>query len=323
MSTKFAQSVLRELNKFRTNPRSIERQCELVRKGFSRIRHGDPFLKEIDYFIQELQSMNTLPALELNDALTEAAKKELPNFVGKSVYQKYRRAEDVKGIVPDLYMSAYPAMVADDGADEPINVLTKVLLDKQDRFKEGRNILCDSKFTQVGIAHEVFEEENWVICIFASKIVDDEPEYELPQGDLTELKKAFDILDTNGNQKLDMAEIKKAMDNMRFYQTDPDLYSILKDLSDSDKCSWPKFANYANKRLTDRKTREGLETIFSLLIDDPDKETISFETFRKICNELDSGLSDEQIKDILQASTSNGKEITFEEFEEYMKNLEK
>ena len=197
MSTKFAQSVLRELNKFRTNPRSIERQCELVRKGFSRIRHGDPFLKEIDYFIQELQSMNTLPALELNDALTEAAKKELPNFVGKSVYQKYRRAEDVKGIVPDLYM--------------PINVLTKVLLDKQDRFKEGRNILCDSKFTQVGIAHEVFEEENWVICIFASKIVDDEPEYELPQGDLTELKKAFDILDTNGNQKLDMAEIKKAM----------------------------------------------------------------------------------------------------------------
>ena len=158
MSTKFAQSVLRELNKFRTNPRSIERQCELVRKGFSRIRHGDPFLKEIDYFIQELQSMSTLPALELNDVLTEAAKKELPNFVGKSVYQKYRRSEDVKGIVPDLYMSAYPAMVADDGADEPINVLTKVLLDKQDRFKEGRNILCDSKFTQVGIAHEVFEE---------------------------------------------------------------------------------------------------------------------------------------------------------------------
>ena len=43
-------------------------------------------------------------------------------------------------------------MVADDGADDPINVLTKILLDKQDRYKEGRDILCDSKFTQVGIA---------------------------------------------------------------------------------------------------------------------------------------------------------------------------
>ena len=323
MSTKFAQNVFRELNKFRQNPRSIQHQVELVRKGFSRIRRGDPFLKEIEFFIQDLQSMNSLPVLELNDNLTEAAQQELQNFVSSENYKKYRRGDDLKGIIPDLYAKANPAMVADDGADEPVNVLTKVLLDKQDRFKDGRNILCDPKFTQVGIAHEVFEEENWVILLFASKEVEEEPELELPKGDLTELKKAFDILDAKGTGKLDMVEIKKTMDNMRFYQTDPDLYSILKDLSENDKCSWPKFANYANQKLTDRKTQEGLETIFSLLIDDPDKDTISFETFKKICYELDSGLSEEQIKDILQASTKNGKEITFEDFEEYMKNMEK
>ena len=323
MSTKFAQNVFRELNKFRQNPRSIQHQVELVRKGFSRIRRGDPFLKEIEFFIQDLQSMNSLPVLELNDNLTEAAQQELQNFVGSENYKKYRRGDDLKGIIPDLYAKANPAMVADDGADEPVNVLTKVLLDKQDRFKDGRNILCDPKFTQVGIAHEVLEEENWVILLFASKEVEEEPELELPKGDLTELKKAFDILDAKGTGKLDMVEIKKTMDNMRFYQTDPELYSILKDLSENDKCSWPKFANYANQKLTDRKTQEGLETIFSLLIDDPDKDTISFETFKKICYELDSGLSEEQIKDILQASTKNGKEITFEDFEEYMKNMEK
>ncbi len=323
MSTKFAQNVFRELNKFRQNPRSIQHQVELVRKGFSRIRRGDPFLKEIEFFIQDLQSMNSLPVLELNDNLTEAAQQELQNFVGSENYKKYRRGDDLKGIIPELYEKANPAMVADDGADEPVNVLTKVLLDKQDRFKDGRNILCDPKFTQVGIAHEVFEEENWVILLFASKEVEEEPELELPKGDLTELKKAFDILDAKGTGKLDMVEIKKTMDNMRFYQTDPDLYSILKDLSENDKCSWPKFANYANQKLTDRKTQEGLETIFSLLIDDPDKDTISFETFKKICYELDSGLSEEQIKDILKASTKNGKEITFEDFEEYMKNNKK
>ena len=323
MSTKFAQNVFRELNKFRQNPRSIQHQVELVRKGFSRIRRGDPFLKEIEFFIQDLQSMNSLPVLELNENLTEAAQQELQNFVGSENYKKYRRGDDLKGIIPELYEKANPAMVADDGADEPVNVLTKVLLDKQDRFKDGRNILCDPKFTQVGIAHEVFEEENWVILLFAAKEVEEEPELELPKGDLTELKKAFDILDAKGTGKLDMVEIKKTMDNMRFYQTDPDLYSILKDLSENDKCSWPKFANYANQKLTDRKTQEGLETIFSLLIDDPDKDTISFETFKKICYELDSGLSEEQIKDILKASTKNGKEITFEDFEEYMKNMEK
>ena len=120
-----------------------------------------------------------------------------------------------------------------------------------------------------------------------------------------------------------MSEIKKTMDEMRFYQTDPDLYNILKELSDSDKCSWPKFAHYANKKMTDRKTIEGLETIFSLFIDDPNKETISLESFKKICNELDSGLSEQEIKDVLAASTKNGKELTFEEFVEYMQSLGK
>jgi Ca2+-binding EF-hand superfamily protein len=108
-----------------------------------------------------------------------------------------------------------------------------------------------------------------------------------------------------------MTEIKKTKDVMRFYQTDPDIYNILKELSDSDKCSWPKFVHYANKKKTDRKTVEGLETIFSLSIDDPNKETISLESFKKICNELDSGLSEQEIKDILAPSTKNEKDLTF------------
>ena len=64
------------------------------------------------------------------------------------------------------------ALCADDGAEEPINVLTKILLNKLDKNKEGRKILCDPTFTQVGIAHEVFDQENMVIMIFASRQVE-------------------------------------------------------------------------------------------------------------------------------------------------------
>ena len=76
MSSRFAESVIKELNKFRNNPKSIQHQCEVIRKGFSRIKAGDPFLNEIDYFVKELDSMKELPELELNSVLTEAAKKE-------------------------------------------------------------------------------------------------------------------------------------------------------------------------------------------------------------------------------------------------------
>ena len=157
-----------------------------------------------------------------------------------------------------------------------------------------------------------------VILIFATHYVEDEPKYELPPGDLTELKKAFDILDTGGKQKLDMKQIMKTLEDMEFYKTNPTLFSILKDLSDREKCSWPKFAHFVNERMTDRETKEGLSTIFNLFIDDPDKGTITFETFRRLCNEIDCGLSEQQLSEILQAATNNGNEITFKEFEEYM-----
>ena len=323
MSNRFAENVIKELNKFRANPKSIQHQCEVIRKGFSRIKAGDPFLNEIDYFVKALDSMKQLPILEINDVLSNAARKELPNFRGKSSYQKYRRTDNIKGISPDYYMVASPAMVADDGADEPINVLTKILLDKQDKLKDGRDILCDPKFTQVGIAHEVFDEENMVILIFAREYVEDEPNYELPEGDLTELKKAFDILDIQGNQKLQIKQIMKALDDIQFFRTDPTIYSIFKDLSDKETCSWPKFASFANARLTDRETKEGLSTIYNLFINDPNKDTLDFDTFKKICSELDCGLSEKQLNEILQASTNNGNEITFKEFEQYMSIPEK
>jgi Ca2+-binding EF-hand superfamily protein len=262
--------------------------------------------------------MKQLPQLELNEVLSEAAAKELPNFRGKSSYKKYRRADNIGNIVPDYYLVASPAMVADDGADEPINVLTKILLDKQDRLKDGRDILCDPKFTQVGIAHEIFDEENMVILIFATEYIEDEPDYELPEGDLSELKQAFDILDTEGKEKLNMKEVMRSMDDLEFYKTNPTLYSILKDVSDKEKCSWPKFAYFANARMTERDTKEGLSRIFNLFIDNPDKGTITFETFRRICNEIDCGLSDLQLKEILEKATNNGNEITFKEFQEYM-----
>ena len=319
MSSQFAQNVLYELNKFRSSPKSIQHQCELVRKGFSRIRAGDPFLNDIDFFLKQLDSMKQLPVLEFNEILSEAAKRELPSFRGKRGYLKYRRSNGVKGIVPEYYLVASPALAADDGADDPINVLTKILLDKQDRLKEGRDILCDPQFTQVGIAHEVYDEENMIIMIFAREFISDEPKFELPFGNITELKKAFDILDADGKEILNMNEIMETLNEMNFNKTDPTLYSIIKDLSDREKCSWPKFAYEVNKRMTDRQSKEGLRTIFNLFIDNPDKGTITFDTFKKICYEIECGLSEQELNDIFKIAASNGDEITFKEFEEYMK----
>ena len=56
MASRFADNVIKELNKFHDNPKSIQRQCELIRKGFSRIKAGEPFLNEIDNFVNALET---------------------------------------------------------------------------------------------------------------------------------------------------------------------------------------------------------------------------------------------------------------------------
>ena len=168
----FGQKVIKELNKFRLNPKSIQHQCELIQKALGRLTQTDPFLKEIEEFIKVLEKMKPLPEIRYNEALTEAAKGELPNFRGRENYQRIKKSNNMKGIVPEIYMEASPCLLADDGADEPIHVLTKILLNRNDKSKEGRAILCDPKITQVGVAHEEFQQENMVILIFATKLVE-------------------------------------------------------------------------------------------------------------------------------------------------------
>ncbi len=43
-----------------------------------------------------------------------------------------------------------------------------------------------------------------------------------------------------------------------------------------------------------------------------------FEIFKKICNEIDSGFSEQELYEILKSATNNGNELTFKEFQDFM-----
>ena len=51
----FEEIVFNGINKFREEPQSIQQIIEILRRGISRLRAKDPFLNEIDAFIQELK----------------------------------------------------------------------------------------------------------------------------------------------------------------------------------------------------------------------------------------------------------------------------
>lgn len=60
--------------------------------------------------------------------------------------------------------------------------------------------------------------------------------------------------------------------------------------------------------------KEQIRKIFNSYVDDPRNGTITLGALRRIAKELGDQVSDEQMKAMLEQASSNGSELTFEEF---------
>ena len=320
MSIKFEKDILSELNSFRQNPKSIQHQIEVLAKGISRLRPKDPFLKDIDDFVGTIDRIPKMSPLALNRTLCQIARDEVKKFSrNESTYTPYLTGNQLKGIVPGGFFEQNASLIADSGADEAETVVPKLLINKMDTQKIGRKLLCTPEYTQVGIASTEFEGENYYVLLLANNDVEETGEPELPNVDLSELKQAFDLFDHDGTQKIRIKECLDGMRSVNFDKTNPILYDIIRDLEDKEWCSWPKFAFHVYSCITDRNTDEGLRTLFDLFIDDPEKDTINLDTFRRICQEVGENMSDEELRNILEITTQSGNDISFDDFCQYMK----
>ena len=78
------------------------------------------------------------------------------------------------------------------------------------------------------------------------------------------------------------------------------------------------FVDAINDKLEDKESKEGIKRIFDLFIDDPNADTITLRSLKKISKELGENMSDEELKDMLERASKNGVELTFEEFYDIM-----
>ena len=354
MSQKFEKELFSSLNAFRQNPKSIKHQIEVLSKGISRLKPNDPFLKEIENFIPTLEKLPKMSQVKLNPTLCQIAQTEAKKYSrNESSYKPYLTGNQLKGIVPDQFLAQNVGLIADSGADEAITVVPKLLLNKLDKERKGRKMILTPEYTQVGIANTEFERENYYIIIFANndvnipvankvensgpknskKVVnnvnananqnnsnaEERDENELPNIDFNGLKQAFDLYDHDKSEKINIKECLDGMKLVNFDKTNPILYDIIKDLENEEWCTWPKFAFHVYNCITDRNTDEGLRTLFDLFIDDPEKDSITLETFKRICKDIGDSVSDEELKNILEITTQSGNDISFDDFCQYMK----
>ena len=145
----------------------------------------------------------------------------------------------------------------------------------------------------------------------------------LSQDEVDEIRQAFDLFDTNQTGKIDPKELKAAMQSLGFDTKNPTIFQLIADLDTPDNVKkggidFDTFVEAINNKLGDKETKEGIERIFNLFIDDPNQNSITLSSLRRIARELGEQMSSEELKDMLERASSNGQELSFEEFFDIM-----
>ena len=90
-------------------------------------------------------------------------------------------------------------------------------------------------------------------------------------------------------------------------------YKLIDDLDIPDEernggISFDVFLDAINNKLDDKESKEGIRRIFDLFIGDPNADTITLSSLKKISKELGENMSDEELKIMLERASKNGVE---------------
>src|SRR5271154_4943144 len=113
----------------------------------------------------------------------------------------------------------------------------------------------------------------------------------LSQDEIDEIRQAFDLFDTNQTGKIDPKELKAAMQSLGLDTKNPTIFQMISELDtpESQKkggIDFDTFVEAINNKLGDKETKDGIRRIFNLFIDDPNSETITLASLRRIAREL-------------------------------------
>ena len=319
----FADHIISEINKFRINPKSIQQRLQIFKLGLSRLRASDPFLTEIQKFIEETNKMFPMRPLHKNDILCKVARNEIEIFAkNEEMYDKFIYGNDLKGIIPDYYLKENCCLIADVGADEPGTFVNKILVNKIDKEKIGRKFLTQPKYTQIGIATAIKNSENYILVILAETQAKMRSNIPLPEGDLTELKQAFDLFDIYKRGEIYPKIVLEKLIELDYHKSNPQLVEIIEGFlinGDDDIIDFPIFANHIVREISDKRTNEGLRIIFELFVDDKEEDTISILNMKKIVTELGDENALNKINQMINTKNGINAKLNYEQFYHYMK----
>ena len=97
----------------------------------------------------------------------------------------------------------------------------------------------------------------------------------LKKDHLTQLKKAFELFDTDKDGVINPTEVAERLKRNKMDKENPQLYDLIKGLERYDYVDFPVFANEIINALNDKDSLHGLRIIFNLYVDDHKNDLVT------------------------------------------------
>ena len=142
---------------------------------------------------------------------------------------------------------------------------------------------------------------------------------EVVKSDGDEIKEAFELFDSNGDGKINVREIRGAMQSIGYDEKNPTVYEVITELDNprsknSGGATFNDFCQTVNYRVPEKETTEDLRKVFNLFLDDPNSDTTSLESIKRVADELGENIEELELNAMLNKASKSGARLTFDDF---------
>ena len=139
------------------------------------------------------------------------------------------------------------------------------------------------------------------------------------RSDGDEIKDTFELFDANGDGRINAREIRSAMQSIGFDEKNPTVYEVMTELDNprnknSGGATFNDFCQTVNYRVPEKETTEDLRRVFNLFLDDPNSNTTSLESIKRVADELGENIEELELGAMLNKASKAGARLTFDDF---------
>ena len=137
-------------------------------------------------------------------------------------------------------------------------------------------------------------------------------------GDGSEIQEAFELFDSNDG-KLNVREVRDAMLNIGYDEKNPVVYEVMTELDNTRTknaggATFSDFCQTVNYRVPEKESMEDLRNVFNLFLDDPNSDSTSLESIKRVADELGENIEEAELNAMLNKASKSGAKLTFDDF---------